>query len=132
MSCRKAKRARISEEKQGDVKPKEELKMIPYKYFFRYVTMKEKVLIGVGTFSAFACGALLPSMSLIMGGITNTFDPDNSEDQILETMGTLAWRITLVGVACWIFGYMYYAFWQHLAENISYDLRSRYLHAILK
>ena len=47
-------------------------------------------------------------------------------------MKILAIAITLVGVASWIFGYLYYAFWQHLAQNITYDLRSRYLRAILR
>lgn len=40
--------------------------------------------------------------------------------------------ICLVGIGCWLFGYIYYGFWQHLAQNISFDLRSRYLHAILR
>ena len=101
--------------------------MVPFRFFFRYLTLKEKVLLFFGIF-----GALLPSMALIMGDVTNTFDPDNTRDEILDTMGTLAWRITLVGVALWIFGYFYFGFWQHLAENASYDLRGRYLAAILK
>ena len=32
----------------------------------------------------------------------------------------------------WLFCYMYFAFWQHLAENITFDLRSRYIEALLR
>jgi ABC-type multidrug transport system fused ATPase/permease subunit len=47
-------------------------------------------------------------------------------------MKRVALVICLVGVAQWFFAYVYYAFWQHLAQNVSFDLRSRYLHAILR
>ena len=97
-----------------------------------YITIKEKILIGVGTASALLCGFLLPSLSIIVGEVTNTFDPHNSEDEILKTMSTLSGYIALVGLGTWVLGYFYYAFWQHVAESISFDLRSRYLHNILK
>jgi ABC-type bacteriocin/lantibiotic exporter with double-glycine peptidase domain len=47
-------------------------------------------------------------------------------------MKTTALVICLVGLGQWFFAYVYYAFWQHLAQNVSFDLRSRYLHAILR
>ena len=53
--------------------------MVPFKIFFRYVSVKEKILIALGTISAIGCGGLLPSMSLIMGDITNSFDPDQRD-----------------------------------------------------
>jgi ABC-type multidrug transport system fused ATPase/permease subunit len=37
----------------------------------------------------------------------------------------------MIGIGIWIFGYMYFAFWQHLAENISFDLRKRFLAKLL-
>jgi len=47
-------------------------------------------------------------------------------------MSIISGYICLVGLATWLFGYIFYSFWQHLAENVSFDLRSKYLHAILK
>jgi len=46
-------------------------------------------------------------------------------------MSVIAGYICLVGLGKCIFGYIFYSFWQHLAENVSFDLRSKYLHAIL-
>lgn len=106
--------------------------MIDFKNFFRFVTRKEKALMYIGLIAAVITGILLPAMGIIMGEVTNTFDPDNSGEEIKDTMTTIAGYISLVGLGTWIFGYIYYAFWQHLAENVSFDLRSRYLHSILK
>ena len=86
----------------------------------------------IGTISAVICGALLPSIGIVMGEITNTFGPDNKPDEIKEAMELLFGYISIVGALCWVFGYIYYAFWQHLAENITFNLRSRYLQAIMK
>lgn len=112
--------------------PKEDIEMIDFKNFFRFVTRKEKALMYIGLIAAVITGILLPAMGIIMGEVTNTFDPDNSGEEIKDTMTTIAGYISLVGLGTWIFGYIYYAFWQHLAENVSFDLRSRYLHSILK
>lgn len=108
------------------------MKMIQFKQFFRFMTPSDKALMIIGTICAIVCGCLLPSIGIAMGEITNTFDPDNTEDEIRDTMRILVIYICIVGVGCWIFGYIYYAFWQHLAENISFNLRSRYLKAIMK
>jgi len=40
--------------------------------------------------------------------------------------------ITIVGVALWIFSYIYFSFWQHLAENTSFNLRQKYIEALLR
>jgi ABC-type multidrug transport system fused ATPase/permease subunit len=47
-------------------------------------------------------------------------------------MRTLTIYVSIVGAICWFFTYVYAAFWQHLAENISFNLRTRYLRALLK
>ena len=37
----------------------------------------------------------------------------------------------LSALSLFIFSYMFFAFWQHLAENITTDLRKRYLAALM-
>ena len=108
------------------------LQMIAFSNFFRFLTGRDKALMIIGTCAAVITGVLLPSLSIIMGEITNTFDPDNSAEDIKDTMATLSGYIAIVGLGTWVFGYIYFSFWQHLAENITFNLRSRYLHAILK
>ena len=86
----------------------------------------------IGSISAVLCGVLLPSLAIVIGAVTDTFDPDNSISTIKDVMNVIAGYISLVGVGTWLFGYVYFGFWQHLAENISFDLRSRYLKKILE
>ena len=40
--------------------------------------------------------------------------------------------VALVALAIFFFGYLFFALWQHLAENISFNLRKIYLDALLK
>jgi ATP-binding cassette subfamily B (MDR/TAP) protein 1 len=106
--------------------------MIKFSHFFKYATKRDRFLIALGSIGAVLCGVLMPSISIVMGSITNTFNPTNSPEDILHTMRNLAIYITLLGIGVWIFGYIYYAFWQHMAENVAFDLRSMYLHRILE
>lgn len=106
--------------------------MIDISKFFMFMGPREKLLMIIGTISAIVAGFLLPCISIAMGAVTNSFSPTNSKDEVLNSMKLICLYICLVGIATWLFGYIYYAFWQHLAQNVSFDLRSRYLHAILQ
>ena len=37
----------------------------------------------------------------------------------------------LIALSLFVFSYMFFAFWQHLAENITTDLRKRYIAALM-
>ena len=65
----------------------------------------------VGMFCAILAGAILPLVSIAQGQVTNTFDPANSKDKILNNMKTTSLVICLVGLGQWFFAYIYYAFW---------------------
>ena len=107
------------------------MKMVNFAEFFRYLTASDKALMVIGTASAIICGCLLPALGIVMGSVTNTFG-DSDPAAIKSQMQTIVGWICLVGLGCWVFGYIYYAFWQHMAENITFNLRSRYLKAIMK
>jgi ATP-binding cassette subfamily B (MDR/TAP) protein 1 len=106
--------------------------MIEMSQFFRYMGRRDRFLMFMGTVSALIAGFLLPSISLAVGAVTNSYDPRNAKEELLNTMKSVSLYICLVGLGTWLFGYIYYGFWQHLAQNVSFDLRSRYLHAILR
>jgi ATP-binding cassette subfamily B (MDR/TAP) protein 1 len=89
--------------------------MIEMSKFFTYATRWEKMLMALGTIGAIIAGFLLPCISIAMGAVTNTYDPRNSQDQVLNDMKMICIYICLTGIGCWFFGYIYYAFWQHLA-----------------
>ena len=46
-------------------------------------------------------------------------------------MNFIAAYVILVAVGLFVFCYIFFAFWQHLAENITTDLKKRYLKALL-
>jgi len=85
--------------------------MINFSKFFAYVTCKDKTLMIFGILAALCSGCLLPCISIAMGAVTNTYDPSNSKEEILNQMKSICLYICLVGIGCWIFGYIYYAFW---------------------
>ena len=85
--------------------------MINMSKFFTYMKPRDKFLMTIGTISAIIAGFLLPCISLAMGAVTNTFDPRNSKEQIIDSMRMVSIYICLVGLATWLFGYIYYGFW---------------------
>jgi ATP-binding cassette subfamily B (MDR/TAP) protein 1 len=48
-----------------------------------------------------------------------------------EIIGNTAKIIGVIASVIAIFSYIFFAFWQHLAENISLNLRKKYLKALL-
>ena len=75
------------------------------------MTRKDKCLMYIGSISAVLCGVLLPSLAIVIGAVTDTFDPDNSISTIKDVMNVIAGYISLVGVGTWLFGYVYFGFW---------------------
>ena len=82
--------------------------------------------------AAVLCGILVPSISIFLGEISNAYNTKQATLDTKRIMKMLIIYINLVGFGCFIFGYIYYAFWQHVAENVTFDIRSRYLRSILK
>jgi hypothetical protein len=106
--------------------------------FFTYLSAKDKVLLGVGTLSAILAGAILPSISLVMGNVAAVFsgsmpaNPVEPQQSMLQIMGLIVGVVIGISISIFAFAYLFFAFWQHLAENITTDLRKRYLKALLE
>ena len=100
--------------------------------FFSYINWQDKVLLFVGTTAAILAGGILPSISLIMGNVAVAFSPGGDSSDILASMSFIASYVVLISVALFIFSYCFFAFWQHLAENIVIDLRKRYLRSLMR
>ena len=45
--------------------------------FFTILDFKNKIYLMIGLVSALFCGILQPGMSLVLGSVTNAFDPGN-------------------------------------------------------
>ena len=76
----------------------------------------------------------MPSIAFIMGNVANAFSGSASDQggDILGDMSYIASYVFLISALLFIFSYMFFAFWQHLAENIVTDLRKRYLRSLMK
>jgi len=81
----------------------------------------------------FACiaGLLSPLVAVVMGKVLGIYDPRATEEEIKAGMLELMQFIGIIASILWVTGYVQYAFLQHLAEKISYDLRGRYLTALM-
>jgi hypothetical protein len=68
-------------------------------------------LIFFGTVGAIIAGAIVPAIAIVMGEITDAFNPSNSTASVNKTMSDISLYVTLIGIGLWIFGYVYFAFW---------------------
>lgn len=90
-----------------------------------YLSTEDKCLLGFGTLASVLAGAILPSISLVMGNVAAAFSgnddtsPDDGNTNILQTMTVIASIVALIALCLFVFSYMFYAFWQHLAANIT-------------
>lgn len=103
--------------------------------FFRGLTRPNKTLLILGSISAVLAGMILPSISLFMGNIAMVFsgsEEDQDSDDMLVLMGSIGGIVILVALAIFAFSYMFYAFWQHLAANITNELKKKYIEALMR
>ena len=91
--------------------------------FLKYNNRKENVLLALGSMGSICAGLLLPSISLVMGQVTTAFGPGQDYSDTLSNISGIAIYIGIIAVSIFVFGYLFFAFWQHLAENISMKLR---------
>ena len=106
------------------------VRQIKFKKYFSYLRTTDKVLLYTGTASAILAGAILPSISIVMGSVAVAFSSGSSSD-ILTQMKSLASAVMLIALFVFAFSYVFFAFWQHLALNITNDLRKRYIAALM-
>ena len=77
-------------------------------------------------------GVAAPLIALIFGELIEIFSPYSSEEEVNEAFRKLAMWIGIISAILGFTGYFQYAFLQHMAERLSFDLRSRYLRALLR
>jgi len=101
--------------------------------FFAYNDAKDNLMLVVGTIGAIVAGLLIPSIALIMASVAQSFgESGTSASAMADKVASLTKSVALVAAAIFFFGYLFFALWQHLAENISLKLRKLYLNALLQ
>lgn len=110
----------------------EEVKTISVFKFYSILPIDQKIMLAFGTMIAFACGLFMPSIALIFGAITATYDPKNTPEQVSEKMTETIKLVAIAAFIIWLLGYIYYSFMQSVAERVTMQMRSMYLRALLK
>jgi hypothetical protein len=79
-------------------------------------------------------GAILPSISLIMGNVATAFTGDNSDpdSSLISQMNYIVTYVILISMGEFVFSYLFYALFSQLAENITNDLRKRYIASLMR
>lgn len=105
---------------------------VAFHRFFEFNTRRDNVMMAIGSFAAVIAGLALPSIALIMGTIASKFgDSTITPDEMTDIIAKTSILVSMVAVVIFVFSYVFFAFWQHLAENISFELRKKYLKCLL-
>ena len=106
---------------------------IAFHRYFEYNSSKDNLMLAIGTFGAIVAGLFVPTIALIMGTIAQDFGGgDINSNDMSEKIAQTSWLVAGVSVIIFVFAYIFFAFWQHVAENISLRLRKLYLRALLQ
>jgi hypothetical protein len=108
-------------ESSTQVKPvkekKETVPTVPLKSLMRYFTTSDSVIFFFGGLAAFIAGAAMPSMALLFGDLTDTFNPESGLSDPLGEIGRISLIFLLLGVGVWLFSYIYFAFYLTIAAK---------------
>jgi len=107
-------------------------KMISYFKLFKYSSCADKLLVAVGVLMAILSGAVLPAIAIVVTNVIDAFDPQKTDEQMNEIIVSTLWIVLVFGSVLWVGGYFQYAFLQHMAEKLSFELRTRYLHSLMR
>ena len=119
------------DDKKDDANQSTQPRQISFLKFFSFLSMTDKILLGVGTSAAIIAGAILPSISLVMGNVAVAFSGGNTPTGLKDVMSLISSLVLIIVGLLFVFCYIFYAFWQHLAQNITRDLRKKYLWALM-
>jgi hypothetical protein len=90
-------------------------RQISFIKFFSFLTLTDKILLVVGTSAAIIAGAILPSISLVMGSVAVAFSGGNTPTGLKDVMSLISSLVLIIVGLLFVFCYIFYAFWQHLA-----------------
>ena len=98
----------------------------------KYATPKQKLICGLGVFFSVAAGCVSPLVSLVMGQAISIYDPRATDQEVYSGIIYLIKMISIISLTLWAFSYVQYAFMQHNAESLAFDLKERYLSSLMR
>lgn len=86
----------------------------------------------VGVLFSILAGFTAPWIAIVMGEVISIYDPKANSDTIYDGIIYLIKMIAIISSVLWVFAYIQYSFMQQAAESLAFDLRTRYLAALMK
>ena len=95
------------------------------------MSSSDKALVTIGGIAAVLQGLAMPTMVIMFGEMTNSFDPGKSSDDTLgmffaplnlnlDDIKFLALVFALLGIGVYILSHVFFTFWVIVSENVGY------------
>ena len=97
-----------------------------------FIQRGDKFIFYFGSFSAFVAGAAMPSMALLFGDMTDSFNPQTADEDPLAEIRRIAILFAVIGFAAWLMSYIFFAAFLNVAAKTSAQFKTHYLASILK
>src|SRR5690349_19615318 len=110
---------------------KEKEEQISYFKLYCCATKQDWILIILGSIARIINGTAMPLFSILFGNIADDFGPLNSPDAVVDAAGTLALKITGIGIGVIIASYVGIACWMIAGERQAIRIRRRYFQSLL-
>jgi ABC-type multidrug transport system fused ATPase/permease subunit len=128
---RKADDVKVASEQATVVKP-EKPEMIKLSEILKYSSRNQKILVYFGVLFSVCSGAAAPWFSIIMGRCVAIYNPNSTALEMNDAIIEMVKIVAIVASILWACGYAQYAFMQHAAEKLAFELRQKYLSSLMR
>lgn len=98
----------------------------------KYSSNKDRAIAIFGVLFSVLAGFVSPLIAIVMGELIAVYDPRSTPDEINDGIIYLVKMIAIISSTLWVFSYIQYAFMQHASEKLAFQLRTRYLNALMR
>ena len=117
------------QDKKSIESPPAKPKPAPMCAFFRYNSTSDSILVVIGSLAAIIQGCMIPSIALLFGIMTDSFQDGPTA---LDDIRTLSLMYFFFALAIFFISYVYFTFWIIISQNIGAQYRQAYLRGVLK
>ncbi|XP_026446430.1 ABC transporter B family member 11-like isoform X2 [Papaver somniferum] len=110
----------------------EKLSVVPFFKLFAFADSKDIALMVIGVIAAFANGATMPIMSIIIGNLVNSFGNTAGTTDVVKQVSKVALEFVYLAVGAGIASFFQVACWTVTGERQAARIRSLYFKSLLK
>ncbi|KAI3902269.1 hypothetical protein MKW92_005841 [Papaver armeniacum] len=110
----------------------EKLSVVPFFKLFAFADSKDTALMVIGVIAAFANGATMPIMSIIIGNLVNSFGNTAGTTDVVKQVSKVVLEFVYLAVGAGIASFFQVACWTVTGERQAARIRSLYFKSLLK